>query len=238
MIYLIQGSDTFKTRDKYDSLIASLLARKLDSFAWKIDGENWNEETFKELIVSQDLFAKKYIVGCDHLLADKKSREIVLERLSEMKESANIFIILESELEAEASKIVHKYAEKDLSFDKKLGEKKSFNIFALTDALGERNRKRLWVLYQEALRADLSAEEVFWKFQWLVKHLLFFKVAKNPATSELKEGFAKKKILGFGKNYTKEELEKMSSELVDLFHRVRGGEGEMETELEKWVFGV
>jgi len=237
MIYLIQGSDTIKTRHKYDALIESLLARKLDSLAWKIDSENFDEEKFRELIVSQDLFAHKYIVGCDHLVGDKKSQEFILANLSEIKESANIFIILEDSLDEKILKQVKKYTEKDLSFDKKLGEEKKFNIFAITDALGERNRKKLWILYQEALRAGIEDEEIFWKFQWMVKHMLFFKKSKEPSTSELK-GFSKTKIEKYSRNYKTEELENLSTQLVSLFHAVRRGEGEMGMGLEKIVFGI
>lgn len=237
MIYLIQGSDSLKTRHKYDVLIDSLLSRKLDSLAWKIDSENFAEEKFKELIVSQDLFAHKYIVGCDHLIGDKKTQEFILNNLSEIKNSANIFIILEDALEPKLLTQIKKYTEKDLSFDKKIGEEKRFNIFALTDALGERNRKKLWVLYQEALRSGLEEEEIFWKFQWIVKHMLFFKKTTESNKSELK-GFAKSKVERYAKNYQVEELERLSSQLVDLFHSVRRGEKEMETGLEQIVFEV
>jgi len=237
MIYLIQGSDNFKTRHKYDALIESLLTRKLDSLAWKIDGENFDEEKFKELIVSQDLFAHKYIVGCDHLIGDKKSQEFILANLKEIKNSANIFIILEDTLEPKLLTQVKKYTEKDLSYDKKIGEEKRFNIFALTDALGERNRKKLWVLYQEALQGGLEEEEIFWKFQWLVKHMLFFKKTREPGKSELK-GFAKTKIEKYARNYQTEELENLSTQLVDLFHSVRRGEKEMDIGLELFVFGI
>lgn len=237
MIYLIQGSDSIKTRHKYDALIDSLLARKLDSLAWKIDSENFDEEKFRELIVSQDLFAHKYIVGCDHLIGDKKSQEFILVNLKEIKDSANIFIILEEALDPKILTQVKKYTEKDLSYDKKIGEEKKFNIFAITDALGERNRKKLWVLYQEALRVGLEDEELFWKFQWMVKHMLFFKKTKEPGKSELK-GFAKLKIEKYARNYQIEELENLSTQLVDLFHAVRRSEGEMEIGLEKVIFGI
>lgn len=237
MIYLIQGSDTAKIRHKYDAVIDSLLARKLDSLAWKIDSENFAEEKIRELIVSQDLFVHKYIVGCDHLIGDKKSQEFMLDNLAEIKKSENVFIILEDALEAKILTQVKKYTEKDLSYDRKLAEEKRFNIFAVTDALGERNRKKLWVLYQEALRAGIEDEELFWKFQWLVKHMLFFKKSNEPSQSELK-GFARSKVERYARNYQTEELENLSKQLVDLFHAVRRSEGEMETGLEKLIFGV
>jgi len=237
MIYLIQGNDELKTRHKYDAVIESLLARKKDSVAWKIDSENFDEEKFRELIVAQDLFVNKYVVGCDHLIGNKKSVDFILENLEEIKSSANIFIILEDSLEEKTLKQVRKFTEKDLSFDKKMGEERKFNVFALTDALGERNRKKLWVLYQEALRADVPAEDVFWRLHWMVKHLLFFKKVKDPASSELK-GYARSKIQNYAKNFRVEELEKLSGNLVELFHSARRGEGEMEIELERFVFGI
>jgi len=237
MIYLIQGSDEIKTRHKYDAVIESLLERKKDSVAWKIDSENFDEEKFRELIVAQDLFVNKYVVGCDHLIGNKKSVEFILGNLEEIKNSENIFIILEDALEAKILTQVKKHTEKDLSFDKKIGEERKFNVFALTDALGERNRKKLWVLYQEALRADVPAEDVFWRLQWMVKHLLFFKKAKDPASSELK-GYARSKIQNYAKNFSVEDLEKISGELVALFHSARRGEGEMEIGMERFVFGI
>lgn len=237
MIYLIQGSDFIKTRHKYDSLIESLLLRKLDSLAWKIDSENFSEEKFKELIVSQDLFAHKYIVGCDHLIGDKKSQEFILANLEEIKLSANVFLILEDVLDDKILKQIRKYVEKDLSYDRKIGEEKKFNIFSVTDALGEKNRKKLWILFQEALRSGIPVEDLFWKFQWMLKHLLFFKKSKKLDKSELK-GFARSKIERYTRNYQTEELEKLSNQLVDSFHLVRQGEGELETELEKFIFGL
>lgn len=238
MIYLIQGSDSIRTRHKYDALIDSLLMRKLDSVAWKIDSENFNEEKFRELIVSQDLFVNKYIVGCDHLVGDKNSQDFILSNLEQIKGSANIFIILEDALEEKILKQVKKFAEKDLSYDKKIGEERKFNIFALTDALGERNRKKLWVLYQEALRADLDPEkEIYWRLEWMVKHLLFFKKAKSPAESDLK-GFARSKIQNYTKNYSTEELEDLFGKLVRLFHSVRRSETEMEVGLERIIFEI
>jgi DNA polymerase III delta subunit len=238
MIYLIQGSDSIRTRHKYDALIESLLARKLDSVAWKIDSENYDEEKLRELIVSQGLFVQKFIVGCDHLIGDKKARTFMLENLPAMKESANIFLILEDELDEKTLKLARKFTEKDLSFDKKLGAEKKFNVFALTDALGERDRKRLWILYQQALRAGLEAEkDIFWRLWWVVKQMRFFQNAKDPSVSELK-GFARSKIQTYAKNFTSQELENLSGRLVELFHAVRRGEGEMETELELLIFQI
>jgi len=66
-----------------------------------------------------------------------------------------------------------------LPLDKKGRE---FNIFALTDALGARQKKDAWILYQKALGAGLSAEEIFFKIVWQVKSMLIAKKTKNVRT--------------------------------------------------------
>jgi hypothetical protein len=52
--------------------------------------------------------------------------------------------------------------------------------------------------------------------------------------------FKKAKELGYRARsaFKLEELQKMSSDLVEMVHRVRAGEGNMEEMLEKWVLGV
>ncbi|MCX6712746.1 MAG: hypothetical protein NTY66_00885, partial [Candidatus Vogelbacteria bacterium] len=176
-------------------------------------------------------------VGCDHLVGNKGSRDLVLENLPAIKDSVNVFIVLEDELDEKTLKEIRRNTEKDLSFDKKIGEERKFNVFALTDALGERNRKKLWLLYREALRMDLAVEDIYWRLWWMVKNLLFFKKAKDPAKSELK-GFARSKIQNYAKNYPPEELERLSRDLVEIFFAARRGEGEMETGLERWIFEI
>ena len=237
MIYLLQGLDTIKARRKFESLIASLLARKKDSSQFRMEAENFDPNRLTELIVSQDLFVNKYIVGCAGLLSDKKSQEFMLANLVDMKDSPNIFILLEENLDEKILPQIKKFAEKELSFEKIARREERFNIFSLTDALGEKNRRQLWVLYQKALRLGIEDEEIFWKFAWMIKNMLLVKKAKDVSKTELK-GFVLKKTQGYAKNYSAGELETLSSDLVNLFHNIRKGEGEMNIGLEKIIFGI
>ncbi len=235
MLYLIHGTDTLTTRQKFDGLIASLLAKKTDSSFFLLDRDRFAIEKLRELAVSQDLFVNKYVVGLTRLFQDKKNAAPLLETLPILKQSDNIFILLEEILDEALLKDIRLLVEKELLFNAKVSTApSSFNIFSLTDALGERNRKQSWLLFTQALRADFAAEEIFWKFSWLVHHLLFLKKTKNPDQSELK-GFAKKKMLGFLKNYSVADLEQFSTALVDLFHQSRRGEADIEIGLEKLI---
>jgi len=107
-----------------------------------------------------------------------------------------------------------------------------FNIFALTDAVGARNKKEAWVLYQKALASGLVAEEIFWKIVWIVKSILIASRTKDYSETEMKE-FPYKKAKGFSRNFSKDELENLSESLVVGYHNARRGIGEIETLIEK-----
>src|SRR3989344_8757951 len=63
---------------------------------------------------------------------------------------------------------------------------REFNIFALTDAFGARNKKDAWIIYQKALLAGLSAEEIFFKIIWQVKSMLIASRTKSVEETDMK----------------------------------------------------
>ncbi|MEX2013832.1 MAG: hypothetical protein WD896_00565, partial [Parcubacteria group bacterium] len=105
--------------------------------------------------------------------------------------------------------------EEKMLLDKKGRE---FNIFALTDAFGSRNKKEAWVLYQKALAAGLSAEDVFFKIVWQVKSMLIAAKTKNVSETDMKD-FPYNKAKSFLKNFRPGELEELSESLVLGYHR-------------------
>jgi len=111
---------------------------------------------------------------------------------------------------------------------------KEFNIFVLTDALGARKKKEAWILYQKALSAGLSAEEIFFKLFWQVKSMLVAARTKNVGETDMK-AFPYNKAKSFLKNFKSSELEKLSENLVTGYTLARRGEGEIETLIEKII---
>lgn len=112
-----------------------------------------------------------------------------------------------------------------------------FNIFSLTDAIGTRDKKAAWTLYQKALFAGLVAEEIFWKVTWIVKSMLLASRTKDYTETDMKE-FPYKKAKGFAKNFEDGELEQLSEDLVVGYHNARRGVGEIETLLEKIILNL
>jgi hypothetical protein len=237
MIYLIKGSDTVAARHKFEALITSLLARRREASLFRVESASLELARLQELAVAQDLFVRKYIVGCVRLLSDPVTREEVLPLLPLLAASDNIFIFLEETLDAATSRKIAPHIAKDLSFDRTLTTEKSFNVFSLPDALLARDRQALWVAYQRALRAGYVAEEIFWKLIWAVKNLLAVKKSAQPEDSGLK-GFVLAKTTQKASRYAPGEAEILSQKLVDIFYASRRGRTDLAIALEKLIFEI
>jgi len=116
-------------------------------------------------------------------------------------------------------------------------KKSDFNIFLLTDAIGARNKKEAWVLYQKALASGMVAEEIFWKVVWAIKTMLLAKRTRSADEAEMK-AFPYSKAKSNLKNFKEGELEKISEDLVVGYHNARRGIGEIDTLIEKILLSL
>lgn len=109
MIYFLYGTDIDKARTKANELIESLRKKKPDASFFKIDSKNFNGSLLHEYIGGQGLFSNKYIVYLDRLCEKREVKEEFLEKIKEISESDNIFIVLEGKIDkATAIKIEKK----------------------------------------------------------------------------------------------------------------------------------
>ncbi|MEK7662102.1 MAG: hypothetical protein AAB355_01195 [Patescibacteria group bacterium] len=113
----------------------------------------------------------------------------------------------------------------------------AFNIFALTDAIGGRNKREAWVLYRKALASGMVVEEIFYKIFWQVKSMLLANRTKSAEEADMKT-FPYNKAKSFLKNFSTSELQNLSENLVVGYHQARRGEEEIETFLEKIILEI
>ena len=236
MLYVVFGTDGVKARDKARSLVDALQKKKPDAAVIRIDEMTAPEVGLQEYIGSQGLFEKRSIVLLDHLFTNEETEAAYLKALPELKDSPNIFIVLEGKIDAKTKKKLEKYAEKIQEFSPAVTEKQAerLNVFALTDAFGERNKVRLWVLFQEALRAGSVVEELHGILFWQMKAMLLAAKTHSAAESGLKP-FVYGKAKGFLRNYTREEVHQKSKDFVELYHRARRGAEELPIALERFI---
>lgn len=149
-------------------------------------------------------------------------------------ESDNIFIFSEETVTKPITKAFEKYEAniQDFGKEEKVKENK-FNMFSLTDALGARDKKNLWLLFQEAVKSG-SPEEIHGILFWQVKNLALVKTSStNPGMNP----FVYNKTSGYAAKFTFEEIQKMARDLVYMFHN-RDTYSTLDIDLEKFILAL
>lgn len=238
MIYLMHGTDHKKARDKTRALTDALQKKKPDALFYRITTQNYAENPIESLVSGQGLFESKYIVFYDNIFEAKEIKEKLTVALAEIKESDNIFIFLEKEIDKKTLDKISKYAEKVQEFTaSETKKKKEYNPFAISDALHARDKKRLWMLLLEAKNKGNAAEEIHGIIWWQVKVLKLASMSKNAKEADLSPFvFSKAKVSADG--FSKEQIDGMLSDLVSMYHDAHRGEKDFWVELERWGLGL
>lgn len=227
MIFLFHGDDTAKARNVAQKNIEAAKKKHVDAEFFKLNTDNFSESKLDELIASQGLFYSGSVVFCDNLFEDKEIGEIVLKKLKEISESPNLFIFLEKKLLKKEGETFKKYAKKIEFYEKpakKLNKKEALalkgekiDFFEFANALGDRNKKILWTLYQDALAEKVPSEEVHGIFFWKIKTLL---------------------STNYTRKYSADELKKMSRNLFNVYHQAHRGELDFAVALERFILEI
>ncbi|MBU4536595.1 hypothetical protein KJ603_00975 [Patescibacteria group bacterium] len=254
MLYLIHGNDTQKAREKLKSLLDLLFVKKPNASFFKLDSDNFNEGKIDELLYSQGLFEQKYIVQLDSLFENKDFSKFLEDKLEDFNKSDHIFIAVENKILKPILKKIEKYADKvqefilkkepiGRSFATRNGDPayrqagfkiNDFNIFDLATCFGNRNKKDLWVLYQKTKVRNIPTEEVSGILFWQLKVMFQSMNSKNAVEAGLKP-FVFNKATSYLKKYSEQELIKISSKLVFIYHNSRRGLCDFDLSLEKLI---
>ena len=237
MIYLLYGNDTNTSRKKLHILLDGLSKKRPNAEHFYITHENISDYSIEELISSQGLFEQKYIVVFDNLFIDKDQKDKLLKMIKEMQKAEHVFIFLEGKLDKKTEARFEKYAEKIQEFSVNETKKERFNTFSLTDALGKRDRRSLWTLYQKAKLRYIADEEIHGILFWQVKSMLIALQSNNAKEAGLNP-FVFNKSKGFLKNYSIEEIKSLSQKLITLSHDARRGICEFDIALERFILAL
>lgn len=218
MLYFFYGTDSAKAREKASALIATLSASKPEARVFKISTDDWNANTLGDLVGGQGLFHSVSVVQISDVFENEEAKEYILARLSELADSPNIFVLVEGVVDIATVRTVTKAATSVQEFKKTKLEKPKFNVFSLADALGERNKKNLWVLYQKALLEDSAPENINGVLFWKVKDML---TARYP-----------------NRLWKAEELKNLSARFVALYHDSHRGKHEFPIALERLILTI
>lgn len=240
MFYLLYGTDKEKARAKLRALVDAMLAKKKDASLTRANAESFEGSFLEGALTTQGLFEARQIVVFDYVFESKDAQELIVERRKDLAGSENIFFILEGELDKATLTKLEKYAERAEVFGERMvkGRKEErFNTFALADALGSRDKKKLWTLFIKGKRANIAVEEMHGVLFWQVKSMLLALSAEHAGGAGLNP-FVYKKARSFSKNYSAEELRDVAQTLVALSHDARRGKHDFATAFERFILTV
>lgn len=236
MIYLFFGDNATSAKKKIRKLTEALISKKPDALHFYFDDRSLDNEFIKSIFQSTGLFAEHHIVVLDRTYGSLESKDLV----KDMKKSSHVFILFEENLQKKDLDYLKKHSEK---FEEFKGKEKVKNedrskIFKLTDALGSRDRKRLWSLYREYLEEDgLPLErEIFPMLFWQIKGMLAIKNSKNAKEAGLKP-FVFSKNKRYVEKYSQDDLRDLSRRMVKALVDSRRGK-DLENEIEKLILTI
>ncbi len=239
MLYVYYGTNKEKARTKVRTTIDSLLSKNSDAIYFRITPQNAEEFNFEELTQSLALFKSEYIVFLDSLFASKEGEEKVLKHIKAIASAPHPFFLLDGELKSPIIKKLEKYADKITVFNEtKTAQKESFNMFALTDALGGKQIKNTWLLFEEARRSGASMENVHGTLFWLFKSMVLASTQKNAESAGMKE-FPFKKSRTFANTYwSEQELREKMTECALLPIVARKSGNDLGDVLERFILSI
>jgi len=255
MLYFFYG-DSKKAGDKANELVTKMLGKKPDASVFVVDSENFSEGILQEMTQSAALFQNKYIVRVKQVLQGKgnpstalgarsdsttprlrgarNGEEKIFDFLKEIKESENIFIWNEGEVNKSDLKKIEKNAEKvvEIGNSQQSKVKRSNEVFGICDPIINRNKKNAWVKYQELLET-CSPEEIHGTMFWQFKNIAIVRKAnlKDSGLAPYPYQNAKKAL----SKYSEEEILQKTSELVRIVHDARSVGTELSASLEKFI---
>ena len=239
MIYFFYGENQPKKKKALSELLESQGFKNSNPSFW-VGSDNWSESSIEEHALSSGLFSTKNSIVLENIFENKDAKDFIFEKIKLLRDSDNIFIFLETKPPKEILSLFKKEAVSAVSFEPEemSTSGREFNIFALTDAFGKRDKKEAWIIFQKAVMAEVAAEEIQGVLFWQIKSMILSKDKKADDAGAKETGlnpFVFKKSVAYSKNFTSEELKNLSSEIVALYHDAHRGLLDLNIGLEKFI---
>lgn len=143
---------------------------------------------------------------------------VTVAQLQELVLSENIFFFVEEKVNKKVIDLFTKggvtiHQSKEESIKK---PEQEFNVFGLADALGERDKKKLWLYYRKTIDAGISPEEINGILLWQLRNLAMV-IASPEGVPDMKP-FVYTKTRRYAKNFNLQELTNFMTYLTDAFH--------------------
>ncbi len=209
MIYLIYGNDVSAKNTEIKNLAEG-------AGIVRVPADQITSNALLTLASQSQLFGTAPITVIENALTDGIevwSDEI----LSVLKNSFNIFVFLEDSCTQVQIKKYKKYFFDTILCEKKQKASVKINAFVIADMYGRRDKIGTWTSYVELIDKGEAPEAISGMLFWKIKTLL---LARSVTP------------------YSKRELERSSSQLVDIYHKAHAGSVDMKVALEQFILST
>jgi DNA polymerase III delta subunit len=224
------GTDRTKVRDAAGDFSQKNLPP--DGTLTTLDAQSFITGQIADALGATSLFGGAEWFVLDTPSGDPDFEEEVKSSLKEMSESPNTFVVLEGALLAPAKKAYGKFAASSEEFTAQKNER--FNTFGMAEALAQKDKRKLWVLLQEARQSGLREEEIIGMLWWQLKSLRLALVTNSADEAGMKE-FPYTKAKRALSTFAPGEVVLLSQSLLELYHAGHSGQSDMDVALEEWV---
>ena len=230
MYLVFFGSDRTKVRDAATAHIEKQLPP--DGTLTTFDVQSFTPGQIADALGASSLFGGAEWFVLDTPSGNPDFEEETKASLKEMSESPNTFIILEGALLAPAKKAYAKYAASTEEFTADKSER--FNTFGMAEVLAQKDKRKLWVLLQEARLSGLREEEIIGMLWWQLKSLRLAALTNSAEEAGMKD-FPYNKSKRALSTFAPGEVTALSQSLLELYHAGHAGLRDMDSALEQWV---
>jgi len=232
MIRAYIGADTQKAREAMRAAVEHELAQNGDVLVSRFNDVAFDAALAGEALSAQNLFGGGNIVVFEALL-DHPDGEVFYRTM--LTQTQNSVFLRETTGSKDFLAFLKSIAEvSEFAPVKKF--KKPENSFAITDAIGARDKKAAWVEFEKVRRQGAAMEEVHGTIFWAVKSMYIAATAtKEEAIATGMKEFTYRTYLNFAKKYLVSELKEKLGELKEMYHRAHRGEGELDVALESFL---
>ncbi|MCE9643834.1 hypothetical protein K8Q93_01105 [Candidatus Parcubacteria bacterium] len=203
------------------------------------EADRFSEDTFSSEVVlatleQQDLFGggEKAIV-LDQLGSFAEGKRFLEEEAERLSSSAKAVYALESSVPAALGKVLTKAGGEVRTVGIATKGRNSPPIFALSDALAARDKKALWILYQD-LSKSAEPEEIAGIFVWQLKTMWLVALGETAGLNPYVVTKARTAL----RNFKNEEIPKLLFKMIGDYHRGHRGEGSLSLSLEQTILAL
>lgn len=205
MIYILYGND----RIKKNIFLKNIYKNTIPIY---INNEDIKREVLLNYAQSINLFGDEIVVIVENFFVEGEVN-LSSSDLTILNDSKTTFIFKEDSLSTKEIKDLSKYA-KVVDFTL-INTKKimKMNVFGIADSFMRKDKITTWILFRELIENDIPPEEISGIIFWKVKTM----------------------ILNGNKYFTQEELKKISSNIVSIYHNAHSGKLDFVIGLEQFI---